>query len=660
MPSVFRAPQHAAEPGSSEFDAFIHSDLCVQDAAAGLNTHVAHGAQGTPGFPLVPYKPSSLCKQEDSSAAAALSLWTDTTPSSALMCSDPAASGASGPAPALSMPEHAFSGASIWSSSASPQVTHPPAPHVPPPSLPPTSRPVPAQQPQQGTAAMPLVSEGAAPWLPSSPKAKRARTSESPDRKVRSVSATEASGASDMASRPAPHPPRRSASAGARRPPPSASQVTESGLPFPVIDTSAKHSSLFVPPDTSGLTKKEARLVKNRAAAFLSRQRKREQFEELACKCRSLARLSWLLWDALDHQGMASARMSVIPPPTSTSLLHEKLKYESEDVRTTLQQVVQQHGTMIVEGIMGDDAPPLKARSNSVVAQLAETQKECDDLRAEVQRLRAQVGHQERAQGPDQSASPSQGASPGQGPGQSQGQSQGQGQSQSQSQGQEAARSTPAIVRAVGHALMQVKHAPDGEDVWLRDDHALHMHMRTSPTSGAVLCTLASDACVGDAHASDDGEEKAWRYSTPADSSEASVPSLSTGASPTLSSLSSGTASPRHRRVIAYYAGGQTQQAAALVDGTQAVDLDEWVSAHGPELCAASAEDLSRAAHGLHLCLSERGVCIQRGCFLSASAEHVTKLTLYARAGSPASIDAYTPLVAAVRDTLRALHDPHP
>ncbi len=33
-----------------------------------------------------------------------------------------------------------------------------------------------------------------------------------------------------------------------RRPPPSASHVTESGKPFPVIDTSAKHSSLFVPP----------------------------------------------------------------------------------------------------------------------------------------------------------------------------------------------------------------------------------------------------------------------------------------------------------------------------------------------------------------------------------------------------------------------------
>ena len=37
----------------------------------------------------------------------------------------------------------------------------------------------------------------------------------------------------------------------------------------------------FIPPDVSGLSKREARLVKNRAAAFLSRQRKREEFEGL-------------------------------------------------------------------------------------------------------------------------------------------------------------------------------------------------------------------------------------------------------------------------------------------------------------------------------------------------------------------------------------------
>ncbi|KAG8829987.1 hypothetical protein FRC17_005666 [Serendipita sp. 399] len=37
----------------------------------------------------------------------------------------------------------------------------------------------------------------------------------------------------------------------------------------------------FIPPDVTGLSKREARLVKNRAAAFLSRQRKREEFEQM-------------------------------------------------------------------------------------------------------------------------------------------------------------------------------------------------------------------------------------------------------------------------------------------------------------------------------------------------------------------------------------------
>ncbi|KAG9094489.1 hypothetical protein FS749_012363, partial [Ceratobasidium sp. UAMH 11750] len=46
----------------------------------------------------------------------------------------------------------------------------------------------------------------------------------------------------------------------------------------------------FVPPDVSGLSKREARLVKNRAAAFLSRQRKREEFEELERHCQELER----------------------------------------------------------------------------------------------------------------------------------------------------------------------------------------------------------------------------------------------------------------------------------------------------------------------------------------------------------------------------------
>ncbi|THG99519.1 hypothetical protein EW026_g2829 [Hermanssonia centrifuga] len=44
----------------------------------------------------------------------------------------------------------------------------------------------------------------------------------------------------------------------------------------------------FVPPDVSGLSKREARLVKNRAAAFLSRQRKREEFENMELRVAEL------------------------------------------------------------------------------------------------------------------------------------------------------------------------------------------------------------------------------------------------------------------------------------------------------------------------------------------------------------------------------------
>ncbi|KAL5529832.1 hypothetical protein ACEPAF_6089 [Sanghuangporus sanghuang] len=46
----------------------------------------------------------------------------------------------------------------------------------------------------------------------------------------------------------------------------------------------------YVPPDVTGLSKREARLVKNRAAAFLSRQRKREEFELMEIRVAELER----------------------------------------------------------------------------------------------------------------------------------------------------------------------------------------------------------------------------------------------------------------------------------------------------------------------------------------------------------------------------------
>jgi len=61
----------------------------------------------------------------------------------------------------------------------------------------------------------------------------------------------------------------------------------------------------FVPPDVSGLSKREARLVKNRAAAFLSRQRKREEFELMEVR----------LQEVLDE----NARLKSGAPVASTS-----------------------------------------------------------------------------------------------------------------------------------------------------------------------------------------------------------------------------------------------------------------------------------------------------------------------------------------------------
>ncbi|KAI6116011.1 hypothetical protein F5141DRAFT_1212617 [Pisolithus sp. B1] len=66
----------------------------------------------------------------------------------------------------------------------------------------------------------------------------------------------------------------------------------------------------FIPPDVSGLSKREARLVKNRAAAFLSRQRKREEFEAMEVRVRQLedenARLQQLAQKSNQYEELRS------------------------------------------------------------------------------------------------------------------------------------------------------------------------------------------------------------------------------------------------------------------------------------------------------------------------------------------------------------------
>ncbi|KAF8911499.1 hypothetical protein CPB84DRAFT_1671792 [Gymnopilus junonius] len=72
----------------------------------------------------------------------------------------------------------------------------------------------------------------------------------------------------------------------------------------------------FVPPDVSGLSKREARLVKNRAAAFLSRQRKREEFECMEVRVAELEQENARLL------ALAQNRSSV-PAPQPTELVSE-------------------------------------------------------------------------------------------------------------------------------------------------------------------------------------------------------------------------------------------------------------------------------------------------------------------------------------------------
>lgn len=178
-----------------------------------------------------------------------------------------------------------------------------------------------------------------------------------------------------------------------RRPPPSASHVTESGKPFPVIDTSAKHSSLFVPPDTSGLTKREARLVKNRAAAFLSRQRKREQFEEMEIKCKGISMLVWRMWEAIAGTGAGLELIDSTP-------LAAVLAHEDPAARLCLEEVISKKGASIAptadeaEGTPAPEAQvvrrpstgPAPSAPNNSEAASAELERARSDLAASLQR----------------------------------------------------------------------------------------------------------------------------------------------------------------------------------------------------------------------------------------------------------------------------------
>ncbi|KAH8103173.1 hypothetical protein DFH11DRAFT_1657120 [Phellopilus nigrolimitatus] len=83
----------------------------------------------------------------------------------------------------------------------------------------------------------------------------------------------------------------------------------------------------FVPPDVSGLSKQEARLVKNRAAAFLSRQRKREEFELMEIRVAELERENKSLRDLAEDRSPSSQLSSHLEAsPDSSELDHLRVQ----------------------------------------------------------------------------------------------------------------------------------------------------------------------------------------------------------------------------------------------------------------------------------------------------------------------------------------------
>jgi len=603
----------------SDFDAYIHSDLC-EGGPAPSGDGAFPGAMGfmpppfslTPGVP--PSEKSPFHKSSTPEEMPALSFdWSSTSASSsasapaiggapeALRPPPPGAPGGSG---ALRVPSPAEPGSvaypfgllsaqqspgkpvpggdvSVAPSSAmmplSPVVVVKQEPEEPPQ---PTFQPAPAPAPDEPDVKRPRVQSGSADLSASAPMLPQ---SVPPPAVSRSGSA-----------------PAARKGGNGRRPPPSASQITEAGNPFPVIDTSAKHSSLFIPPDTSGLTKREARLVKNRAAAFLSRQRKREQFEELGGKCKVLGQLAWRLWERLAHYaGGAAAEVAADVHTIERVLDAAQLQLpagDADELRAALLQVVQQRGTMLLESILGDERPGgarPEDRSPPLVMQLDAARAECDALRAQLQERQA-TGSPAAA-----STTPAAPAAP-----------------------------VPPVALAkhlVGMAVTHGRAAPAAPLVSsLLDTAPGPVHLRVHD-GDPVLCT------VTDAEP-ETPERKPSRSSTPADASDASsVPSLASAGSPassTPTSVSSGSSTPAGalRRVMAISTDALD---ASQLHGLRHVCLDAWAGKHLPpaRVRAAGAELEPEALAQLAHALREAGADVRDGCLVCASLDVCTSDT---------------------------------
>lgn len=430
---------------------------------------------------------------------------------------------------------------------------------------------------------------------------------------------------------------------GARRPPPSASQITEAGQPFPVIDTSAKHSSLFIPPDTSGLTKREARLVKNRAAAFLSRQRKREQFEELGGKCKLMARLVWMLYEAYTQAFAAGTTHDRV---LSSTPFGATLKNESDECRQTLDQIVHKQGAMVFEG-MNDErlsVPPQAPQSDPSVEQL---NAELAAVRAENKALRAKLEQNTNNESESQAVVPA------------------------RRDMQSAFMVMLLVALSLARVPMQAPRSSAGlVHELLGNDNASGSVVRMSvspPSTGEpLLCSLMIESAT-----EDDADSKRDRSATPDaaqqcdGSSDTSAPSLLSAQSdsPAPSSLSSTSATRCVRRIMAFSAGDDAVAVDApplaafdvsILRELESVDLGPWVN----EFSESLSGDASQAAANLRDRLTGK-VDLAQGFFLVASAEDGsndgTHLSLYARGGANTDASLTLRVLGAAKEALAAL-----
>ena len=681
----------SADTGVNEFDSFIHADLCAgvtgaPDVGANqfgfIQPFALNSAMSLVKPPAQAQDLASLTLDWAGSPSAHTTATTGAPTNSTSSVSSTASTGASEP--------YTFQNSPIWAPAAAPE------------------RPLHESVDRTAFAGLPAKSDPDAPPLAlllkdenagkslyrASPDDKRRKLGHpgvhpGVDTRPRAVTMPEIGKRASPDAADLPHTARKPQS-GARRPPPSASQVTEAGQPFPVIDTSAKHSSLFIPPDTSGLTKREARLVKNRAAAFLSRQRKREQFEELSGKCRHLARLAWLLYESLldtaryapnntNPAGVPSGAERVL----SATPLGAQLRHESDDVRAVFQQLVSQQGAILLDSHydhhdafapkptaanQGASAasPPddLHTQLASARAEAAQARKDAEQARSECAALRAHL-QQRAGDAATPSAMPSAAPQPAE-------------PAATPAAAHAAADACPnamalfvllgmALVRRASNVvptdLLQELHGAGQTPLHellagAEEHHKGLVQLRVSRRENeAVLCTLTTEPEAERAgsdtpdHAHADG------------SSDTSVPSLSS-ASPTLSSLSSSSTSTRRmRRVLALCTGtqGDAQRVAYLdadlLRNLHAYHLDAWAAEFAAPLLARKdaelpTEAVDRLAAQLH------GADLQSRFLLVGSLEDEgapVHLVLYARR-MPAA-EAAAPVPAAAARAATALQD---